>query len=272
MNPVALFGLGCTSLGAFTDDYRAWFKRRNKRRKNKAEMPLLAYVPAFKATVKEADIYLMETVATFVSMRDKIPFDSAVVVSDTPLLLSELPGMKPLDWLKDAWRFRLNAVDFSNFDMDRMAAFGAPEGIWADSTPTSLDRLGLIIDETASGTLLTPINSVMFQLNFMDRVIFRQAFAKYLSGTMDLTTFDNNMSNMITQSMADTAISLKALKQVVLMLKTQGPMYQNAVGAMLEKKSPNKFLKDANVTPFEIRYLTRLVTSNTAKPKQEEVA
>ena len=269
MNPVALFGLGCTSLGAFTDDYRLWFKRRNKRRKNKAELPIMAYVPSFKATVKDADIYLMETVATFVSMRDKIPFDSAVVVSDSPLLLSELPGVKPLDWMKDAWKFRLNPVDFSQFETQRMAAFNAPEEIWVDATPTSLDRLGLIIDETASGTLLTPINSVMFQLNFMDRVIFRQALAKYLAGTMDLGTFDTNMTNMITQSQADTAISLKALKQVVTMLKTQGPMYQRACGAMLEKKSPNKHIKDANVTPFEIRYLTRLITSNTPKAKEE---
>lgn len=269
--PVGLFGIGCTSLGVFADDYRSFFRKRNSRRRNKLDMPSMLYVPVFKPGLKQCDIFLVETVATFIRIRDQIPNTSSVIISDSPLLLSELPGIKPLDWMKDVWRFKVYQIDYAYFESERnKASSNNNTDIWVNTIPESIDRLGLIIDETSSGSLLTPVNSVVFQLAFSDRVLFRRTLAEYLAGVIDFSTFESTARNIVVQGQSNTQIGIKSLNKVLEVLKTTGPIYQQACKSILHNRSPKKQLKGQEMTTFEVKYLTRLIVSNipSARPKK----
>ena len=266
--PVVLFGLGTTSTGVFADQFRSWLRQRNRRRKVKTTLPTIAYVSAFKTSLPVADIYLFETVPTFISMRQHLPATAVAVIADSPLLLSEIPGLRPLDWVRDAWRFRITPVDYPDFETLRGTAGRHPHPErWQHLAPVGIDRLGLIIEETASGEMLTPVNSVMFQLNFIDRNIFRKALATYLAGLGDLVSFERAARSLIAASHNENQVTVKSLSEIFDKLKTQGPLYQQAIACVIAKKSPAKHLKGTKITPFELKFLTRMVTTSAVLPK-----
>lgn len=254
-----LFGVGVTSLGMFADGYRSFLRRRNSRRKNPVPNPSLRYVGHGRIDLPVSDVYLVENVSTLVRVRALLAEGSTVVVADSPVLLSELPDLTPLDWQGDRWSFLLKPVDYAQFETKRAKRTAAS---WLPCIPEKADRLGLVIEETTGGLLSTPLNGICAQLNFADRHLFRIALARYLSGADDVKTFSTAARSLVGQSTGDSPLSTSLLNKLVQALKTTGPLYRQACATLRDKKNPTKLLKDTEVSLFEVRYFSKLVNTH----------
>lgn len=172
-----LFGLGTHSHGTFADSYRAWLIARNRRRKD-ARLPAMRWLSSMPAAVPAAEIYLLETVKLFVTLRPHLSPNATVVISDSPLLLMELP-IQPLDWQPNGWSYRLQPVDYRAFEERRLRLAATPTP-WTEIGPATIDRLGLMIDESAVGEVLTPLNSLLYQLDYTVRHRLQHHLGRYL--------------------------------------------------------------------------------------------
>lgn len=262
-----LFGIGTTSTAAFSEAYRAMCKKKGK----KARIQYV--VDGFMKPVKNS-LYLVETISAFISIKDKIPDGSVAVISDSPLLLNEIPDIVPLDYDKaNSWKFILHPVNYREFDSLRSKNEKKPvPDFFKACKLTSLDRIGFVIDQTASGVVLTPLNALIRMMGFSSRAELRGLIGSYLASKITHGDLMKSAEKLLIRHKEKNQLTMEYLVKFGGITKYNGKDIRHAIHLNLNNKSFKKALSGSRVEPHEIKYLSKLVTSKypelRVKPKE----
>lgn len=252
-----VFTLGCSTLGEFADGYRAFLKKRDKK-------VTFFYIPdRFSTAVKTAnvDVYLVEGVATFANIKAKLPSTSVVVVADTPLLLTELPDAVPLDYdVANMLRMVLKPIKYAEFEAARLRHLRkAPDDYFVAHPVDVVDKLGLVIDKTAGGNILSPLNSITFQLTHSQREDVRKLLYLLLFKRIKISDFKNEVLRMTKATKSELLVD--NLDKLTASLSKKFEAYSEAIKMHSAGRSINTFCDKRGIAVFEVKWLSRLVST-----------
>lgn len=251
-----IFGLGCTPLTVFSSAYFTWLKRKG------LPAPSVIYVSpnanppkqtAQKGAPLSGRLVMVDGVATFFRARQGLRPQDRVVISDTPVLLSEVPGLQCLDWDSPvSYRFILKPFDPAKFHSMLQRAFKSNENIHKTEW-TELDQIGLIIEDTAVGSIVAPIKAAQANISFEGRQKFRSTIADWLLGNTDTSKVKASCANL----MGSTPLGNKLANDLAIALSANEVLLRKAVLAYKSQKSFKTIIKDSSITEFEIKFLAR---------------
>jgi hypothetical protein len=246
-----LFGVGCSSIDSVWQQLvkaLGYDKRTNTLNR----VGKIQYIPSTTTKIKSAELYFVETVKTFIAVQRELDPKAAVIISDSPMLLNELPDVIPVDWQKkESWRFLFHPIDAASLASGIIKCIKR-EREFAEVIP--IDRIGLIIEEKGDGLFLKALVNFSYQLDNMQRVRVREEVARYLLQQITIV----ELRTRITAANQGGNIKQAAVAEVMSILETHGDVYIESIAKHLKGKSFKSLLKDTIISEFEIKYLAAI--------------
>lgn len=249
----AIFGLGATSLSAFSSKYIQWLKAK------KQPLPNLHYLGSGSNYIKSSEgrLVLIDSVAILFSNLKLFHKDDRIIVADSPLLLMEIPNIEVLDLSENAVKagsYLVGKFNPTKFHSSLKKSLKVKND-FATLNWERLDQLGLIVDTTTSGVIASPIRSITAQLDHRQRIVFRQEIAKWLQKKQKLKDLLDHLAVALGKSDLATALFNDFKKAAT----ENEAVIQEAIAALIAVKSVKKILENSELTLFELKFLNKML-------------
>lgn len=236
----ALFGLGITSLVDFI--------KLMAKYKNVKEVGIVYINAASFSVPGSKQIIVFDSIKEIFRLHTQIKAHHVVVISDSPVLLKEIPDVVPLDFSNN------RSFEFNFQEIDPHTVLRSLKGkSTITSKFTNFDNLGYHVNRIkGSGELLNAYLSITSSMPFDKRAILRAAVVKFISDVKpNVKTITSALDKL-----SKTYIFPKDIDNFNSILIKQYKQYHAAINSDLQTENASKKYE---VDRYAVSYFRKLV-------------
>ena len=250
------FGIGCTSLNAASSLYLKYLKC------NGFPLPAAAYVGS-SSSFKKSDknrLLFVDGVSTLFQILPVLGEKDRVLVSDSPILLGEIPNTPILDIEQNVnrlWSFAVKKFDARRFHQALVRSYRSPAPM-SDLKWDRVEQLGLLVESMTSGVIATPYLNLLAQLPPTKRNLVRKKMSEWLTAKIKASELVTFVTSAISPIGPVSRVILKdfsnaATKHEATILK--------GVALLKANRSVKTLLHNSEITAFELKFLLKIANS-----------